>query len=289
MEVFYHKKGLDDYLSSLRETGQKVGLVPTMGALHEGHLSLLAYTKPACDVLVCSIFVNPTQFNIPADLEKYPRPVEDDLNLLKENGCDVVFMPRVDEMYSGNEVWEIDLGELDKTLEGTFRPGHYQGVTQIVKKLFDVVKPDIACFGQKDYQQYLVIKKMVTVFSMEIELLLCPTVREKEGLALSSRNVQLSEGGKKQAQSIAEILSAVKEDVDHLGVKEARELAINKFQAIDAFRLEYFEICESEQLKDVSSERKFGELIALVAVWLEDVRLIDNVIFELTHSNENYS
>lgn len=289
MKIFYHKAALDDYLKSLRQDNQRIGLVPTMGALHKGHLALLAYVKPHCDVLVCSVFVNPTQFNNQDDLEKYPRPVKHDLDLLRENGCDVVFMPTVEEMYDGNESWEIDLGELDKTLEGAFRPGHYQGVTQIVKKLFDAVKPNIACFGQKDYQQYLVIKKMVELFSMQVKLLLCPTVREKEGLALSSRNVRLSERGKQQAQSIAAILNEVQTNSGHLGVKEARRIAIRDFEAVKAFKLEYFEICYPDDLKVAKDDSKAEKLIALVAVWLEGVRLIDNVIFDVNKINNNYA
>lgn len=289
MKIFYQKLALEQYLDSLRLANKRIGLVPTMGALHEGHLTLLAYTKPHCDVLVCSVFVNPTQFNNQDDLEKYPRPVERDLDLLRRNGCDIVFMPTVEEMYDGNENWEIDLGELDKILEGAFRPGHYQGVTQIVKKLFDVVKPTIACFGQKDYQQYLVIKKMVELFSIQVKLLLCPTIREKEGLALSSRNVRLSKKGKQQAQAIAAILNEVQPNVSHLGVKEARKIAISDFQTHEAFKLEYFEICDPDDLKVVADESKAEKLIALVAVWLEDVRLIDNVIFDVNKINKNYS
>src|SRR5690606_21571732 len=141
--------------------GKRIGLIPTMGALHQGHISLLNYIQDYCDVLVCSIFVNPTQFNNPEDLKKYPRPIEDDIQKLKDANCDVLFLPVVDEMYAAGESWQLDLGELESIWEGAFRSGHFQGVTQVVSKLFNIIKPHVAAFGQKDFQQILVIKKMV--------------------------------------------------------------------------------------------------------------------------------
>lgn len=279
MKIFYQKAALSDYLAQARSEGKRIGLVPTMGALHEGHLSLLAYIKDHCDIRVCSVFVNPTQFNNKEDLEKYPRPIEHDLQLLEENGCNVVFIPSVDEMYGEHEEWKIDLGDLDRVLEGAFRPGHYQGVTQIVKKLFDVVTPDVACFGQKDYQQFLVIKKMVEICQLRVELLLCPTVREEEGLAMSSRNVRLSEKGKIQALGIYQALKGLPEHCIQLGVAGAREQAIQQLTEQEGFTLEYFEICEPDTLRAVQQRHGDDKLVALVAVWLEDVRLIDNIIF----------
>ena len=279
MKIFYQKKDLSNYLDQARNEGKRIGLVPTMGALHQGHLSLLDYIKGHCDVRVCSIFVNPTQFNNQEDLDNYPQPIKDDLQLLDEQGCDVVFIPSVDEMYGGNEEWNIDLGNLDRVLEGAFRPGHYQGVTQIVKKLFDAVMPDVACFGQKDYQQFLVIKKMVHICMVKVELLLCPTIREREGLAMSSRNVRLSEKGKNQALAIYQTLKALPENCTHLGLIKAREQAIYQLNNHEGIRLEYFEICETETLVAVPARKDNEKLVALVAVWLENVRLIDNIIF----------
>src|SRR5690606_29295165 len=178
MEIFNTKKELNAYLDNKR-IHQKIGLVPTMGALHEGHLSLINEAKKQSDLVVCSIFVNPTQFNDPKDLEKYPRPIEQDIALLESAGCDVLFLPSVEEMYpSPQEEWHIDLGQLDQIWEGEHRPGHFQGVTQIVYKLFQIVQPDAACFGQKDFQQIMVIQKMLDITKLPIQIIICPIIRD---------------------------------------------------------------------------------------------------------------
>lgn len=281
MKIFYYKTDLYGYLSQLKAEGKQIGLVPTMGALHQGHLSLLDYIKASCDIRVCSVFVNPTQFNNPEDLEKYPRPIEHDIQLLEENGCDVLFMPQVKEMYGDNESWSIDLDGLDEVLEGAFRPGHYQGVTQIVKKLFDIVKPDVACFGQKDYQQFLVIQKMVDIFSLDIALIQCPTIREEDGLAMSSRNVRLSPQGREKALIIYQTLLQFQNNIHHMGIAEAREQAIKKLKESDGITFEYFEVCNSQTLKVLQSAEKGDKVVVLAAVWLEEVRLIDNILFTL--------
>lgn len=278
VKIFYHKKALSEYLASFRREGKRIGLVPTMGALHAGHLSLLNYIKEYCDISVCSIFVNPTQFNDPEDLEKYPRPIKQDLKLLEEIGCDVVFIPAVEEMYGEGEEWTIELGRLDQVLEGALRPGHYQGVTQIVKKLFDVVKPDVACFGQKDYQQFLVVEKMVEIYSLDIDLIMCPTLREADGLAMSSRNVRLSPKGRQQALAIVKTLIGFQETYLDLGLGEARDQAIRKLTESEGLTLEYFEVCEPQTLRTVHSAKKGDQLVVLVAAWVDGVRLIDNII-----------
>lgn len=278
VKILYHKKALSEYLASFRREGKRIGLVPTMGALHAGHLSLLNYIKEYCDISVCSIFVNPTQFNDPEDLEKYPRPIQQDLKLLEEIGCDVVFIPAVEEMYGEGEEWTIELGRLDQVLEGALRPGHYQGVTQIVKKLFDVVKPDVACFGQKDYQQFLVVEKMVEIYSLDIDLIMCPTLREADGLAMSSRNVRLSPKGRQQALAIVKTLIGFQETYLDLGLGEARDQAIRKLTESEGLTLEYFEVCEPQTLRTVHSAEKGDQLVVLVAAWVDGVRLIDNII-----------
>lgn len=278
VKILYHKKALSEYLASFRREGKHIGLVPTMGALHAGHLSLLNYIKEYCDISVCSIFVNPTQFNDPEDLEKYPRPIQQDLKLLEEIGCDVVFIPAVEEMYGEGEEWTIELGRLDQVLEGALRPGHYQGVTQIVKKLFDVVKPDVACFGQKDYQQFLVVEKMVEIYSLDIDLIMCPTLREADGLAMSSRNVRLSPKGRQQALAIVKTLIGFQETYLDLGLGEARDQAIRKLTESEGLTLEYFEVCEPQTLRTVHSAKKGDQLVVLVAAWVDGVRLIDNII-----------
>ncbi len=209
MKISTTKTTLSGYLQQVRQKGQSVALVPTMGALHAGHISLVTRARQLADVVVCSIFVNPTQFNDPADLAAYPRPVENDIAMLKEAGCDILFLPEVTEIYETGEKWHLELNGLDTVLEGAMRPGHYQGVTQVVKKLFDAVEPDVALFGQKDYQQYLVICHMVRTLQLPVRLEMGPTVREPDGLAMSSRNIRLSENGRQQALALHAALEIV--------------------------------------------------------------------------------
>ncbi|MGB4774102.1 MAG: pantoate--beta-alanine ligase, partial [Daejeonella sp.] len=189
MKIVTTRLALSEYLKQRKLEGNIIGLVPTMGALHDGHLSLIEIAKSKTDLVVCSIFVNPTQFTDLNDLKNYPRPVETDINKLEAISCDVLFLPEVEEMYNKDEIWQLDLGGLDQVLEGKIRPGHYQGVTQIVYKLFEIVKPDFAFFGQKDYQQFMVISKMVNLLNMPVKLVVCPIIREDDGLAMSSRNI----------------------------------------------------------------------------------------------------
>lgn len=279
--IFNKKKELENHLSFLRKEGKRIGLIPTMGALHQGHLTLLDYVKEYCDIRLCSIFVNPTQFNNEEDLEKYPRPIEKDINNLKQAGCDLLFMPEVDEMYREGEEWHIDLGELDSILEGAFRPGHFQGVTQIVKKLFDIAKPDIACFGQKDYQQYLVIEKMTQLLKIPVELKLCPTVRETDGLAMSSRNVRLSDKGRNQALVIYKSLVYLKQHITRGTIEKSKMKAIEMLESIADLKLEYVEICDLNSLEPLTDHATNETVIALIAVWIDGVRLIDNMIIEV--------
>lgn len=280
--VFNTKRDLKEHLDKLRSQGKRIGLVTTMGALHEGHLSLMKFTKEDSDVLVCSIFVNPTQFNNDDDLLKYPRPIEQDISLLEKIDCDVLFLPNVEEMYSEPEQWHIDLDGMDTILEGAFRPGHFQGVTQIVKKLFDAVEPHFASFGQKDYQQYVVIAKMVELFNLPVELKLCPTVREPNGLAMSSRNVRLTDNGKKQALALSAALRSVSEKVRGGAefYSKLKQEAISFLENADGVELEYFEICDRETLQPVDQPQNDIKLVALVAAWVEGVRLIDNMFID---------
>jgi len=254
--------------------------VATMGALHQGHLSLIKQSKQQTDLTVCSIFVNPTQFNDPADLEKYPRPIEQDKLLLESAACDVLFLPSVDEMYAKEESWYIDLGELDRVWEGAHRPGHYQGVTQIVKKLFDVVKPDVAFFGQKDFQQCMVIQRMVDELNMPILLKIGETLREPDGLAMSSRNVRLSAQGHHHALVISKVLFMVQQEFRQgLTVKELRNKALETLNKAEGIELEYFAICDRATLNEIGAvQPPNSQLVAIVAAWVEGVRLIDNVL-----------
>lgn len=275
------KKELDAHLSQERKAGKRIGLIPTMGALHQGHLSLLDYIKASCEVTVCSIFVNPTQFNNPDDLQKYPRPIEADIAKLKSAGCDVLFLPEVEEMYSNDEEWHLDLGMLESVLEGAFRPGHFKGVTQIVSKLFNIVKPHIAVFGQKDYQQFMVVKRMVELLNLPVELSMCPVIREESGLAMSSRNVRLSDIGKQKASSISRSLNYIKQAAGSNSIGILKQEAVKRLEAEGIDDLEYFEICDPETLEPIANWETGKQAIALVAVWIEGVRLIDNVMIDL--------
>jgi pantoate--beta-alanine ligase len=280
VEIFKTKASLQAYLQEARSTGQKIALIPTMGALHEGHLSLLNYAKPISDIRVCSIFVNPTQFNDPKDLEKYPRPIENDIRLLESVDCDILFLPSVDEMYPDkNEAWHLDLGELDQIWEGEKRPGHFQGVTQVVYKLFTLVQPDIACFGQKDFQQVMVIKRMIAMKDLPIQLAICPIIRDQDGLALSSRNARLSEAGKRTALALSRSLQYVKDHIhDPIPLAEIKDKALQILTDTDGLSVEYFALCESSTLKEVNHIDFSKQHVALVTAWVEGVRLIDNMI-----------
>lgn len=279
MEIFKTKQSLQDYLTDVRKHHKKIALVPTMGALHEGHLSLLAEAQQVADVVICSIFVNPTQFNDPKDLEKYPRPIEQDLALLADAGCDIVFLPTVAEMYPDKaESWHIDLGNLDKIWEGEKRPGHFQGVTQVVYKLFSLTQPDIACFGQKDFQQVMVIQHMVNLLEMPVHIQICPIIRSAEGLALSSRNMRLSEAGKTKALALSRALKHIKAGFGSTNLAILQQEAFAILEAEGEIRVEYLAICESSSLCEVAEIETGKQYVALLTAWVEEVRLLDNMI-----------
>jgi len=273
------KDGLRDFLEDKRRTGKRIALVPTMGALHDGHLSLIREARRTADVVVCSIFVNPTQFNDPKDLEKYPRPIENDVLLLEKSGCDVAFLPSVAEIYPPDDpAWHIDLGGLEDVWEGEKRPGHFQGVTQVVDKLFRIVRPDLACFGQKDFQQVMVVQRLVDVEKLPVRLHVCPTVRSAEGLALSSRNVRLSEAGRTKALALSRALRHIRA---HFGQRPPGRLKAEAqaiLQAEGGVDVEYLAICESASLREIDAIRPEKKHVALLAAWVEGVRLIDNML-----------
>ena len=268
---------LKKLLQPIKFAKKNVALVPTMGALHTGHVSLIQMAKEYSDVVVCTIFVNPTQFTDPKDLEKYPRPLEHDIKMLEEAGCDYVFMPSVSEMYPKPESWHIDLGPAEFLLEGEFRKGHYQGVTQIVKKLFDAVNPDVAFFGQKDFQQVLMIRNMVTYFQLPVEIVSCPIIREKDGLAMSSRNIHLSPEDRKNALVLNRALNYVK---DNFGTETLSNLLNTAKQMINAtpgVELDYFTIANGETLMP-QQDKHAKNAVALVAAKVGETRLIDNML-----------
>ncbi len=276
MKKFTTKIELQQYLQAARGDGKTIGLVATMGALHRGHLSLIAQAQQQCDVVVCSIFVNPTQFNDPRDLEKYPRPIESDIEKLQQANCDVLFAPPVNEVYAGNEQWHLNIGELETLLEGKFRPGHYQGVTQVVFKLFDLIKPDSAFFGQKDYQQYLVINKMVELLNLTVKLVMCPILREPDGLAMSSRNIHLTLEDRKHALILSKTLKWVKEHFDANRIAELKKEAQLAIANEPGVELDYFEIADGENLYPANQTTR--NIVALVAAKVGATRLIDNII-----------
>ncbi len=247
-----------------------------MGALHQGHLSLLQIARSQTDQVVCSIFVNPTQFNDPKDLEKYPRPIESDIQKLEQGGCDILFNPGVNELYADNEQWHLNLGELEHLLEGKFRPGHYQGVTQVVYKLFDIVKPDVAFFGQKDYQQFMVIQKMADMLNLPVRLVMCPILREPDGLAMSSRNIHLSHDERQHALVLSKALNWFAGNFEPGKVSfligHCKEM-IGKEPGVE---LEYFEAVEADSLLPAANNS--SEMVILVAAKVGQTRLIDNLI-----------
>jgi pantoate--beta-alanine ligase len=268
---------LKSLLEPIKLAQQKIALVPTMGALHKGHVSLIKIAQQQADVVVCSIFVNPTQFTDPKDLEKYPRPLEHDMKMLKEAGCNVVFMPSVAEMYPRPEAWHIDLGPAEFLLEGEFRKGHYQGVTQIVKKLFDAVNPDIAFFGQKDFQQVLMIKNMVAHFKMAIQIVSCPIIREDDGLAMSSRNIHLTAADRENALVLSRALLFVEAHFASLSIPVLLEQAKKLIHETPGVELDYFTIANGETLLP-EEDKSHHDIVALVAAKVGDTRLIDNMI-----------
>jgi pantoate--beta-alanine ligase len=271
---------LKSSLNMLREKGLQIALVPTMGALHNGHLSLIAEAKNQADVVVCSIFVNPTQFTDPKDLEKYPRPLEHDIKMLTQAGCDFVFMPSVKEMYPAfpnPENWKIDLGEAEFLLEGEFRKGHYQGVTQIVYKLFDAVNPDVALFGQKDFQQVLMIKTMVDQLKLAVEIITCPIVREDDGLAMSSRNIHLNSTDRAHALALSKALFYIENHYQQQDLSELLANASNIIKAVPGVTLEYLTIANGDTLKPIT-EKNNKNTVVLVAAKVGETRLIDNII-----------
>jgi len=279
LEIFKTKAALKAFLKPLKASGKKIALVPTMGALHNGHISLIKLAQQNADIIICSIFVNPTQFTDPKDLEKYPRPIEHDLAMLEEAGCNGVFMPDVTEMYpaGADEKWHIDLGNAEFLLEGAFRKGHYQGVTQIVKKLFDAVEPDVAMFGQKDFQQVLMIKNMLAHFNLPITIITCPIIREEDGLAMSSRNIHLTPEDRKHSLVLSQSLQFVIDHFDEYTLAELETKAKAFYEGIDGVALDYFTVANGDTLEPAKTKAE-NNLVALVAAKVGSTRLIDNMI-----------
>lgn len=278
MQIFKEIKSLKQHLQQKKKAGFSVGLVPTMGALHQGHLALVKASKTATGVTVCSLFVNPTQFNNPADLEKYPRTIEKDIAMLESVECDVLFAPETSAMYERPGTIRFDFGNLDKVLEGEFRPGHFNGVAIVVSKLFHIVEPDEAFFGQKDYQQYQVVSKLVDELKFNIKLHSVPIVREASGLAMSSRNLRLTEEQKNKAVILHQSLSDARTGL--LAGKpwdQVRHDITEKIKKTKELQLEYFELVHRDDLT-VRDNIDVTKGILLTACYVGPVRLIDNML-----------
>ncbi len=279
MQTVSDIKELTGLLSDERASGRSVGLVPTMGALHQGHVSLVNCCKEGNDVTVASIFVNPDQFNNPDDLKKYPRTLEEDLRMLEEAGCTIAFAPEVSTIYPEPDRRVFDFGLLDRVMEGRFRPGHFNGVARVVSRLFEIIKPDRAYFGEKDFQQLAVIRKMTRMLELPVEIIACPTVREADGLAMSSRNRLLGPGQRKNASLINQTLrqAARKKEAKAGEIRQWVTDAINENPCLG---LEYFEIVDARSLQPVRDDEFVTDgMIGCIAIYAGDVRLIDNVFF----------
>lgn len=276
IKVLSTVESVQEAISEHKERGGKIGFVPTMGALHAGHISLVEEIKDRVECVIVSIFVNPTQFNNPDDLVKYPRTIDKDLVILESVGVDFVFIPSVEEIYPADLVAEkLDIGNLAKVMEGHFRPGHFDGVVQVVKRLFDIVKPDVACFGEKDFQQLAVIRFMTNYFQLPIEIVGCSIKREDSGLAMSSRNMRLSEQDKIDSLFIYEVLKFAKKNVNNYSPAELTSICIDKFKN-SKLELEYLEIVSKSTLESLVNEWELGATCC-IACYCGDVRLIDNM------------
>ncbi len=278
MLIFTKIAELKGFLKQIKSAGQSVGFVPTMGALHNGHISLISISKNASNITVCSIFVNPTQFNDKADLKRYPRMPEKDAAFLEKAGCDVLFMPSVEEVYPTEKKETYDFGYLNTVLEGKYRPGHFNGVAQVVKRLFEIVEPDKAFFGSKDYQQVMIIKALVKQMHSNIEIVNCPILREADGLAMSSRNTLLSKEERDIASLVPKIMLEAKQIALSKGINEAKHFVTEQIAKVPDMKLEYYEICDVE-LKELTDIKEAKNAIGLIAVFVGKIRLIDNLIF----------
>ena len=254
----------------------RTGFVPTMGALHAGHISLVKQCRRENAVTVASIFVNPTQFNNKSDLANYPRTLEEDLHKLSSVGCDIVFVPSVEEMYPQKDTRVFDFGMLDKIMEGAYRPGHFNGVAQIVSKLFDAVQPGRAYFGEKDFQQLAIIRRLVVMTNIPVQIIACPIIRESDGLAMSSRNMRLTPEQRKSAPAIARTLFACKEKIGTMPLDELKKWVVEQIDCISGLKTEYFDIVDRDTLQPVT-QYKEEALQGCIAVHAGDVRLIDNI------------
>ena len=279
MHIFREKEGLQKQLKTFRSDGKSIGFVPTMGALHAGHLSLIKAALSSCDKVVVSIFVNPTQFDSPEDLEKYPRNLQADISQIAEVSDDVlVFSPSAEEIYGRNVISEeFSFDGLEHQMEGKFRKGHFDGVGTVVRRLFEIVQPDKAFFGEKDFQQLQIIRKLVEKLQLNIEVIGCPIDREDSGLARSSRNERLAPLQRQEASLLYAILQTVKADFGTKSAPEIYRQVRQNFNAHPNLKLEYFEIADAGTLKEIRDKEDGKKYRAFIAAYAGQVRLIDNI------------
>jgi pantoate--beta-alanine ligase len=279
MEVFHTREGMQEKILRLKDRNMTVGFVPTMGALHQGHLALIECSLKQDDATVVSIFVNPTQFNRRDDYEKYPRDLTSDLQELEDRGVRIAFTPTEKEMYPEPDNRVFDFGHLDQVMEGYYRPGHFNGVAKIVSKLFDVVMPHRAYFGEKDFQQLAVIRELNRQMEYNIQIVGCPIVRESDGLAMSSRNARLTPEQRKEAALLSRELFDARNNIGQLTVKEMKDRVIGRLNKNPHIDVEYFEIVDEHTFKPISRWQESNAERACIAAWIGGVRLIDNVKF----------
>lgn len=284
MLVLHKINEIKAVISEKRRQGNKIGFVPTMGALHPGHISLINFSKQENDLTVCSIFVNPTQFNNQSDLKHYPRTPDADIKLLEDAGCDILYMPEVSDVYPENDTRKFNFGYLDTILEGTTRPGHFNGVGQVVSIFLEGIKPDRAYFGSKDYQQVMVVKNLVKQLGLAVEIVACPILRESDGLAMSSRNTRLSAEERKIAAFIPQWMQEAIILIKEKGIDAAKQFINEKVSSVSEMKLDYYEVCDAETLEPISEIKSVTlsgveghqKAISLIAVFVGNIRLIDN-------------
>ena len=279
MIIFKKKIDISNYIVNYKKTSGKIGFIPTMGALHKGHISLIEASKKTDTLTICSIFVNPTQFNNTADFEKYPVTIEKDIDMLEKAGCNVLFLPSVEEIYpeDSSTTLPYELGFIETVLDGKYRPGHFQGVCNVVQRLLDIVQPNTIYLGQKDYQQCIIIKKLTELIQSPTQIIICPTLRESDGLAMSSRNMRLTSVERMKAVKISEVLLFIKQEIKPGNLQDLKQRCIN-YLTNEGYNVDYVEIADATNLILLQNWDGKTKLVALVAAFLNEVRLIDNRI-----------
>lgn len=276
MQIFHTIKEVKLYVDEKKQLGHKIGFVPTMGALHQGHISLIETSKKQTDITICSIFVNPTQFNNADDLKHYPRTPDNDIQMLQDAKCDILYMPDVNDIYPNNETQQFDFGKIGNVLEGEHRPGHFNGVGQVVSILLKGIQPHKAFFGSKDYQQVMIVKELIKQQNIPVEIFSCPILREADGLAMSSRNKRLTNEERKVASLIPIMMKKAADLVREKGVTYAKLYIDEQIQQQPLMKLDYYEICDTESLNTLHDIYN-KQAISLIAVFVGAVRLIDNL------------